>query len=87
MKQYLLSFYWACTSLTTNGLAGYMTPKNQTELTFTILCMVCTLTIYSYVVGAHIFGATGQACSTVLKCGWCTNLLVLLIKLLTNFGT
>ena len=32
------------------GLAGFMTPKNQAEIMFTLVCMICTLTIYSYVV-------------------------------------
>ena len=55
-KQYLLSYYWGATTLTTQALAGLATPKNATELTFAIVCMVCTMTIYAYIIGALRFG-------------------------------
>jgi hypothetical protein len=52
LKQYLLAFYWAASTLCTSGLIGFTTPKNEAELAFTLLCMLATLTIFAYVVGA-----------------------------------
>jgi len=49
--QYLLSFYWITASLTTNGLVGNMTPKNLTEIVFTCIVMLVSLTLFAYVLG------------------------------------
>lgn len=50
-KQYLLSCYWAASTLSTAGLVDAMTPKNMTEVMFTIWSMLTTLTVYAFVVG------------------------------------
>lgn len=52
LKQYAFTFYWATTTLSTAGLVGYTTPKNEAEIIFVIVSMLCTLTIYTYVLGA-----------------------------------
>lgn len=52
IKQYLFTFYWASTTLSTAGHVGFTTPKNSIEILFVIFSMICTLTIYTYVLGA-----------------------------------
>jgi Ion transport protein len=37
-KQYIMSFYWMASTLSTSSLVGQTTPKNQTEIIFTIWC-------------------------------------------------
>lgn len=48
-KQYLMSFYWMASTLSTSALVGDTTPKNAIEITWTIWCMLTTLTLYAYV--------------------------------------
>lgn len=50
-KQYILSCYWAASTLSTAALVGDTTPKNIAELLFTIWSMLTTLTVYAFVVG------------------------------------
>lgn len=50
-KQYILSCYWAASTLSTAALVGDATPKNIGELVFTIWSMLTTLTVYAFVVG------------------------------------
>lgn len=50
-KQYILSCYWAASTLSTASLVGDMTPKNMPEVLFTIWSMLTTLTVYAFVVG------------------------------------
>jgi hypothetical protein len=38
-KQYLFSFYWAASTLSTSSLVGQATPKNETEVLFTLWCV------------------------------------------------
>lgn len=49
--QYAYSFYWAASTLSTAGMIGYTTPKNQAEVLFTVVCMLITMTVYAYVLG------------------------------------
>lgn len=51
LKQYILSFYWAASTLSAAGLVGDMTPKNMVEMLATICSMLTTLTFYAFVVG------------------------------------
>jgi hypothetical protein len=41
-KQYLFSFYWAASTLSTSSLVGQATPKNQNEILFTVWCVAST---------------------------------------------
>jgi hypothetical protein len=50
-RQYLLAYYWCASTLTTAGRIGQVTPKNTSELVFTIVSMTLTLTFYGYVMG------------------------------------
>lgn len=49
--QYSYSFYWAASTLSTAGMIGYTTPKNQAEVLFSVICMLITMTVYAYVLG------------------------------------
>jgi hypothetical protein len=49
--QYYFSFYWVASTLSTASRVGFSTPKNTTEIAFTIVCMMTTLTVYAYVMG------------------------------------
>ena len=49
--QYLFSYYWCASTLTTAGRIGTVTPKNTAELMFTILSMLFTSVFYGYVMG------------------------------------
>eukprot|EP00892_Ulva_mutabilis_P004253 jgi/Ulvmu1/219/UM001_0223.1 len=51
LKQYILSCYWAASTLSTAALVGDATPKNIAEMLFTIWSMLTTLTLYAFVVG------------------------------------
>jgi potassium channel len=51
VKQYIFSFYWMASTLSTSSLVGNTTPKNATEVLFTIWSMLTTLTVYAYVMG------------------------------------
>lgn len=50
-KQYLFSFYWSASTLSTNSLVGMATPKNAPEVWFAIVCMLTTMTFYAFVMG------------------------------------
>ena len=47
-EQYLLSFYWVCTTLTGNGLIGDEMPQNVVEMIYCIGLMVISLTLFRY---------------------------------------
>lgn len=49
--QYLVSFYWVATVVSTTGLIGDMNPSNQAEVLFTCATMVINITVFSYVLG------------------------------------
>lgn len=49
--QYLVSFYWVATVMSTTGLIGTMNPTNQAEVLFTCATMVLNITCFSYVLG------------------------------------
>lgn len=49
--QYGYSFYWAASTLSTAGMIGYTTPKNQAEVLFSVICMLITMTVYAYALG------------------------------------
>ena len=49
--QYLFSYYWCASTLTTAGRIGQVTPKNTSELSFTIISMLMTSVFYGYVMG------------------------------------
>jgi len=50
-KQYLLSFYWVTSTVTTTGVISDMYPKNYGEICFTMALLVINLTLFSYVIG------------------------------------
>ncbi len=50
-KQYLLSFYWVTSTVTTTGVINDMYPKNYGEIVFTMALLVINLTLFSYVIG------------------------------------
>ena len=50
-KQYLLSFYWVTSTVTTTGIIGDMYPKNYNEVFFTMAALLVNLTLFSYVIG------------------------------------
>ena len=45
-EQYLLSFYWVCTTLTGNGLIGDVAPQNIVEMIYCIGLMIISLTLF-----------------------------------------
>jgi hypothetical protein len=49
--QYLFSYYWCASTLSTAGRVGPVTPKNTEELSFTIISMIFTSVFYGYVMG------------------------------------
>jgi hypothetical protein len=49
--QYLFSYYWCASTLSTAGRIGQVTPKTTAELTFTIVSMLFTSVFYGYVMG------------------------------------
>lgn len=55
LSQYLLSLYWVTTTLATNGQVTGMQPANWREVAFACLCMLISLTVYSYVLGELSF--------------------------------
>ncbi|MGL4498283.1 MAG: ion transporter [Planktothrix sp.] len=48
--QYLYSFYWSITTLTTIGY-GDITPQNNIELIFTFVVMLLGVSLYAFVIG------------------------------------
>lgn len=48
LQQYVLSFFWATASLSTNGQIGDSTPKSFTEMMFVCFIMLTSLTVYVY---------------------------------------
>jgi len=50
-KQYLLSFYWVTSTVTSTGIIGDMYPKNYNEVLFTMAALLVNLTLFSYVIG------------------------------------
>lgn len=48
LQQYVLSFFWATASLSTNGQIGDSTPKSFIEMMFACLIMLTSLTVYVY---------------------------------------
>ena len=50
-KQYLLSFYWITTTVTSTGVLGDLLPKNYGELILTMTILLINLTLFNYVVG------------------------------------
>lgn len=49
--QYVFTYYWCASTLTTAGRIGQVTPKNFAELLFTIVSMIFTSVFYGYVMG------------------------------------
>ena len=45
-EQYLISFYWVCTTLSGNGLLGEVLPQNIMELVYCIGLMIINLTLF-----------------------------------------
>ena len=58
-KQYLVSYFWVCATISTNGRIGDVNPITDTELVFTIIIMFLNMTVYAY--------ALGEVSATVMK--------------------
>ena len=45
-EEYLISFYWVCTTVTGNGSIGYVMPQNIVEIIYCIGLMILSLTLF-----------------------------------------
>jgi hypothetical protein len=45
-EQYLISFYWVCTTVTGNGSIGDVMPQNMVEIIYCIGLMIVSLTLF-----------------------------------------
>lgn len=50
-QQYVLSFYWATASLSTNGQIGEANPQTFSEMLFACIIMLTSMTVYVYILG------------------------------------
>lgn len=66
-NQYLVSFYWVATVLSTSGLIGDLNPSNQGEVIFTCVTMVVNITVFSYVLGQIAMAVEKQDEALVAK--------------------
>jgi hypothetical protein len=44
--QYLISFFWVCTTVTGNGSIGDVMPQNNVEIIYCTILMVVSLTLF-----------------------------------------
>ncbi|GMH33513.1 hypothetical protein BSKO_01347 [Bryopsis sp. KO-2023] len=51
LEQYVLSFYWAIATISTNGQIGEGTARTYTEIAFTCVMILVSITLYVYVLG------------------------------------
>ena len=45
-EQYLISFYWVCTTITGNGSIGDVMPQNMVEILYCTGLMIVSLTLF-----------------------------------------
>ncbi len=45
-EQYLISFFWVCTTVTGNGSIGDVMPQNMVEIIYCIGLMIASLTLF-----------------------------------------
>jgi hypothetical protein len=48
-EQYLISFFWVCTTVTGNGSIGDVLPQNNVEIIYCICLMIVSLTLFRLV--------------------------------------
>lgn len=51
IERYLLSLYWVVSTITCQGVTGYLVPQNQVEVVYSIFLLAINLTIYRWIQG------------------------------------